>query len=226
MMKSRALLQLHAGFFTTSDAESRFLFLAHGVSGSEEEGIMLGLYFLLDPVMKCVIDAKFQAFADSSLISIMDAICEMVLGKEYREVKNLSLDNVAGYLGEKEGFPLEIYERLKVIEEVLEKTKRSCEMCPSWKDDHTSKEKILDWEKKSLEEQMEIVEHVLQEEVIPLIERDGGGVQVVNIVDGKEVYISYQGECATCFHSTGATLMFIQKTLRDRISPDIFVRPI
>jgi NifU-like protein len=54
---------------------------------------------------------------------------------------------------------------------------------------------------------------------------DAGGVTVVNLINDKELLISYQGACTSCYSSIGATLSYIQQVIRAKIHPDITVVP-
>ena len=77
----------------------------------------------------------------------------------------------------------------------------------------------------SLKKQFAVIEDVLAREVRPYIELDAGGIELINLVNGTEVLISYQGSCTSCHSATGATLSYIQQTLRAQVHPDLTVTP-
>ena len=54
---------------------------------------------------------------------------------------------------------------------------------------------------------------------------DGGNIQVLEVVDGEKVMVQYQGACGSCGSSLGATLSFIESTLRKEVFPELQVVP-
>jgi NifU-like protein len=81
------------------------------------------------------------------------------------------------------------------------------------------------WSELSQVKKLAVIEQVISQEVRPYIELDGGGVELVDLIEGREVIIAYQGNCTSCFSSTGATLSYIQQVLRAKISQDLVVVP-
>lgn len=81
------------------------------------------------------------------------------------------------------------------------------------------------WQKLSKEEKIEKIDHLLEEEIRPFIAEHGGGVDVIDLVNDKEVIISYEGACRNCPGAIGGTLSFIQQALQENLSSDLFVTP-
>jgi len=75
------------------------------------------------------------------------------------------------------------------------------------------------------DEQKEQIEIVLDEHIRPALMNDGGNVQVLDVTDGEKVLVQYQGACGSCGSSLGATLSFMESTLRKHIYNDINVVP-
>jgi len=48
---------------------------------------------------------------------------------------------------------------------------------------------------------------------------------VLKLREDREVIISYQGNCTSCYSAVGATLSYIQKVFRAQVHPDIVVIP-
>ena len=48
---------------------------------------------------------------------------------------------------------------------------------------------------------------------------------LIDLKETGELIISYQGACTSCHASTGSTLSAIQKILRARVHPSLFVTP-
>lgn len=66
------------------------------------------------------------------------------------------------------------------------------------------------------------IETVLNEEIIPILKNDGGGIEIVDI-RGYDLYFRLKGTCKTC-HSANNTIEYtIQKILRDRVGKEIKV---
>lgn len=59
----------------------------------------------------------------------------------------------------------------------------------------------------------------------PYIALDAGGIEVINLIEDKQVIIAYQGSCTSCYSSIGTTLSYIQQTLRAKVHPDLVVIP-
>jgi Fe-S cluster biogenesis protein NfuA len=63
---------------------------------------------------------------------------------------------------------------------------------------------------------------LLDDRVRPALAGDGGGLQVMGL-DGKTLFIKYQGACGSCPSSTSGTLMAIQNLLQSEIDEDLVV---
>jgi Fe-S cluster biogenesis protein NfuA len=71
-------------------------------------------------------------------------------------------------------------------------------------------------EPKNLQER---IQRVVDEEVLPLLQMDGGGVEVVGIEDGV-VRVRMHGTCSGCPASVQAVVMGVEQELRSRV-PEI-----
>ncbi|MBN2087230.1 NifU family protein [Candidatus Peregrinibacteria bacterium] len=87
----------------------------------------------------------------------------------------------------------------------------------------SKKAKKIDFEKLSLEEQIELVNKALEAEVYTAMAMHNGGLDIEDI-DGLTVYISYQGACVGCPMAATGTLMFVENTLQEKIDPRIRVK--
>jgi NifU-like protein len=75
------------------------------------------------------------------------------------------------------------------------------------------------------DEQKEQIEIVLDEHIRPALMNDGGNVMVLDVTDGEKVLVQYQGACGSCGSSLGATLSFMESTLRKHIYNELNVVP-
>ncbi len=68
------------------------------------------------------------------------------------------------------------------------------------------------------------VRKLLEEQIFPILQRDGGGLEIVSL-EGKNIFIRYHGACGSCPHSTMQTLFAIQNLVQQRIDPELKVIP-
>lgn len=226
------------GAFSLQDAESRDLHLAVGSEGTLQLGNRIDVYWLVDKTDGVIIDARFQAFGNTALIAAGEIGCELVIGKNYDQARRITADLIDTHARDKNdrsAFPQETYPHLNLAVDAIEKASISCQHIPLSQNysappvtGHAIE--VLEggypgFQTLTIKQQLAVVEEVLTKEVRPYIELDAGGVQVLNIIEGKEVIIVYQGACTSCHSSTGATLSYIQQILRAKVDPEIIVTP-
>jgi Fe-S cluster biogenesis protein NfuA len=66
------------------------------------------------------------------------------------------------------------------------------------------------------------INHLLDDRVRPALAGDGGGLQVMGL-EGKTLYIRYQGACGSCPSSSAGTLMAIQNLLQSEVDEELVV---
>jgi Fe-S cluster biogenesis protein NfuA len=69
---------------------------------------------------------------------------------------------------------------------------------------------------------MEEIQEVLEDEIIPYLEGDGGGLEIEGLVDDT-LQINYQGACGSCPASITGTLMSIEHLLKREVDEDLSV---
>ena len=79
--------------------------------------------------------------------------------------------------------------------------------------------------RKSLPEEIQKIEMILDRTIRPGLQGDGGDIEVVKYED-NQLFVSYQGACGTCPSSTTGTLMAIEGILRDEFNPEIEIIPV
>ena len=82
-----------------------------------------------------------------------------------------------------------------------------------------------EWDSLSHDEKLALIRAVVAEQVAPQLQRDGGGVDVLDLVKGNEVSIAYQGACASCPMALFGTLGFIQQVISTKIHSSLVVVP-
>jgi NifU-like protein len=68
-------------------------------------------------------------------------------------------------------------------------------------------------------ERITVIQEILNHEVRPLLQKDGGDLELVDI-DGTRVIIRMVGHCSGC-RASGMTTMWIQDKLQEIVDPDI-----
>ena len=69
------------------------------------------------------------------------------------------------------------------------------------------------------------IEAVIQEHILPFLQGDGGGLQIMGLVD-DELMIRYEGACGTCPASITGTLMAIENLLQVEVDESLTVTSI
>lgn len=67
-----------------------------------------------------------------------------------------------------------------------------------------------------------LVEEVLEYHILPFLAGDGGGLQIVGLVD-DQLMIRYEGACGTCPASMSGTLLAIENLLQVEVDPNLTV---
>lgn len=87
----------------------------------------------------------------------------------------------------------------------------------------------LDAQKKKAREtlppEIQKIEDILDRTVRPGLQSDGGNIEVLKL-EGKELFVKYEGACGTCPSSTTGILSAIEDILRNEFDPEIFVTPL
>jgi len=226
------------GFFQKEAAEARLMRLAHARAGTIEDGNVIEFFWLVDKDDGIIVDAKFQVFGQSVLIGASDAACEILVGKNYDQAKRLSVELIDKHLRDKSeepAFPPETYPHLNLVLEAIEAAAEQCTDLPladTYVAPPVPREigDVLEggypgWQELSLKQKLAVIEEVLNRDVRPYIALDAGGVEVLNLLNDRELIIAYQGSCTSCYSSVGATLSYIQQVLRAKVHPDLIVTP-
>ncbi len=222
---------LFVGYFLLKDATARNMRLVTGREG------MLCFYWLVDEADGIIADAKFQAFGPPALVGIGEIVSEMVLRKNYDQASRISADLIDQHVRDKKELPAFSKEAFTYLNQAISAIDRAVQQCLdipyAANHDETPIEYdfgeipggIPGWEEMPTEQKRKIIEEVLEKEIRPYVELDAGGVKMIAFNEEKEVVIAYEGSCTTCHSSTGSTLTAIQKILRARVHPSLFVTP-
>lgn len=83
-----------------------------------------------------------------------------------------------------------------------------------------------EWESLHHDERLALIRRVVEAEIAPYLHRDGGGVQIIDLINGSEVLLSYVGACASCHMALFGTLSFIQQILTTKVHSTLVARPV
>ena len=226
------------GVFEQEDAAVRGLHLARGTQGALTDGNWIEFYWLVDKTDGVIIDSRYQAFGNTALVGAAEVACELLVGKNYDQARRISADLIDKHVREKPdipSFPEETFAHINLVVDAIEMTAEQCAGLPL-ADTYVAPPitgheiKVIDggypgFLELPLKKKLAVIEDVLSREVRPYIELDAGGIELINITDNMIVVISYQGSCTSCHSATGATLSYIQQTLRAQVHPDLTVEP-
>ena len=234
-LKNRIMRPQNAGSFTSDISEDRYL--AYGSEGEICDGNFFAIYILIDKEDHLIVDAKYQAFGQTPLIGAAEKACDVLIGKNIHQARRLNASLIETSFkksSQKASFPKNCYEHINhvlsaidsALEELPVELVGAVELSTPL-ETQTSSEGISYPEFFSLskQEKLKIVQDVIDEDIAPYIALDDGGAEIKDIIGEKEVVLSYSGSCTTCYSAIGTTLTAIEKTLKDKIHPDIIVTP-
>jgi len=227
-----------AGMFTKTESEERGVRLAEGMEGRPEDGNSVRLYWLVDKEDGAIVDARFQVYGQSALIGAAEVACELLIGKNYDQARRITADLIDKQVRDRTdepAFPKETYPHLNLVLGAIENAAEQCTDLPL-PDTYVAPPVPMDigevleggypgWSELTLKQKLAVIEQVLDRDIRPYIALDAGGVQVLNLLNDKELIIAYQGSCTSCYSSIGTTLSYIQQIMRARVHPDIVVVP-
>ena len=99
------------------------------------------------------------------------------------------------------------------IQKILDKVNSACEVPAA---------KPKNYNEMTLVEKIKTIESVLEEDIRPKLNLDGGSVELVDL-DGKIVKVRLVGMCSGCAGAQGTLKNFIEKVIQEKVSPDLSV---
>lgn len=72
------------------------------------------------------------------------------------------------------------------------------------------------------DERIPMIQEVLDDHIMPFLASDGGGLEILALVDNR-LMIRYQGACGTCPASLTGTLMAIENLVQMEVDPELEV---
>ncbi|MCM2348822.1 MAG: NifU family protein [Bacteriovoracaceae bacterium] len=184
-------------------------------------------------------EAKFFTNVQGAPLAFLDALIELAHKRDYHSLPLLRLKEIEAYLRAKNSEPsfpndgIQLLRYYELIHALKNSISKKMAYLPK---DATENEKksptieeyrphsILLFNKEKMGEfvnletalKVEIVSDVLAAHVRPLLQRDGGDVECIHVMENLVVLI-FHGSCGTCGMSLTTTMDFIKKVLRTEL---------
>lgn len=241
-IESLAANPRHRGAFFTEDATSKDLAL---VTAKYKD---IKVYWLVDPQSDLIYDAKFFSYGGPVSMAMGEILCSLVRGMKLDTACDISVDEIESLLRDapetsatvqsKEtafaNLPMllatakEAYPSSKALALASAQLKQQADQNKLTR--KSSYENLTEadnaWLAKSKEAQLADIELVLTADIRPGLNSDGGDLHIVDLENGNKLTVKYQGACGSCGSSIGATLSFIEDTLRRQVYGGMQVVPV
>ncbi len=105
------------------------------------------------------------------------------------------------------------------LEDILKETRAQMEV-------EAAAKRELPFSERSTFQKMRLIENYFEAEIKPLLHKDGGDVEILDIRESAEstvVAIAYKGACMGCGSALTGTLNFIEQGLKDKVDESISV---
>ena len=66
------------------------------------------------------------------------------------------------------------------------------------------------------------VKNIIDTKVAPMMARDGGAIELLDIKDGR-VFVQLKGACIGCASSSGTLKFVVEKELQEAIHPELII---
>jgi NifU-like protein len=233
----------HRGAFFTEDATAKDLAL---VTAKYKD---IKVYWLVDPQTDLIYDAKFFSYGGPVSMAMGEILCSLVRGMKLDTACDTSVEEIDNLLRDEAGVPAtaqtpdvafanlpmlldtarETYPAAKALALAslhLRQQQAAGAAGPKRGAYETLTEADNAWLAKPKQQQLDEIELVLTSDIRPGLNMDGGDLQVLDIEDGKKLTVRYEGACGSCGSSVGATLAFIEDTLRRQLFGGMVVEPV
>lgn len=185
-------------------------------------------------------EARFITNVKGAALAFLDALVELSHKRDFHSLPLLRMKEIEAFLRDKNSIPsfpdegISLFRYYEVIHAFQQSIGKKNAYSNSFNDDQTERTPpsieeysphsflLFDYEKlgefRDLNESLKqrIVGDVLSYHVRPLLQRDGGDVECVHVLDNLVVVI-FHGSCGTCGMSLTTTMDFIKKVLRTEL---------
>ena len=223
-IESLAASPRHRGAFFTEDATAKDLAL---VTAKYKD---IKVYWLVDPQSDLIYDAKFFSYGGPVSMAMGEILSSLVRGMKVDTACETPIEEIEILLRDTEGpdankpataqpmdvafanLPMllatarESYPSAKGLALASQQLKQSSADLKPRASYESLTEADNAWLAKPKQEQLDMVELVLNNDIRPGLNMDGGDLQVLDLEEGRKLSVRYEGACGSCGSSVGATL--------------------
>jgi NifU-like protein len=236
----------HRGAFFTEDASTKDLALATAKFKD------IKVYWLIDPQTDLIYDAKFFSYGGPASVALGEMLCTLAKGMKVESATSFTIPQIEALLRDEAAVPAtaapaeEVFASLPpllhAVKEAYAPAKalalatiamkaKANEGSPSDGAPRKSAFEALteadkSWLAKPKDEQIAAIETIIDKDIRPGLNMDGGDMHIRDLEDGERLLIKWQGACGGCASSTGATLSYIEDSLRRQIFSGMQVIPV
>jgi NifU-like protein len=238
-IESLAASPRHRGAFFTEDATAKDLAL---VTAKYKD---IKVYWLVDPQSDLIYDAKFFSYGGPVSMAMGEILCSLVRGMKLETACETTIEEIENLLRDEPGVPAtaqpkeaafanlpmlldtarETYPSAKGLALASLQLKQATSVDPRRGGYESASEADAAWLAKPKQEQLDQIELVLNNDIRPGLNMDGGDLQILDLEEGSKLSVRYEGACGSCGSSVGATLSFIEDTLRRQLYGGMQVTP-
>ncbi|MDB5102545.1 MAG: NifU-like protein [Fibrobacteres bacterium] len=221
----------HRGAFFTEDASTKDLALATAKYKDVK------VYWLVDPQTDLIYDAKFFSYGGPSSVALGEMLCTLAKGMKVESACAITMTQIEKLLRDQADVPStaapaeeafgslphllenvqEVYTSAKALALATITMKASQNGQPRKSSFESLTEADNAWLAKPKEEQLQVIETIMDKDIRPGLNMDGGDLKIKDLEEGQRLMIKWQGACGGCASSTGATLSYIEDSLRRQV---------
>ncbi|MEO6094438.1 MAG: NifU family protein [Fibrobacteria bacterium] len=236
----------HRGAFFTEDASTKDLALATAKYKD------IKVYWLVDPQTDLIYDAKFFSYGGPTSVALGEMLCTLVKGMKVDSACSITVSQIekllrdeaevsatSGSADDAFGSLPHLLENVKevylsakalALATIAMKAQQNGKDGKDGKPRRSSFEALTEadtaWLAKPKEEQIKVIEAIIDKDVRPGLNMDGGDLVIKDLEDGQRLMIKWQGACGGCASSTGATLSYIEDSLRRQVFGGMQIVPV
>jgi NifU-like protein len=230
----------HRGAFFTEDASTKDLALATAKYKD------IKVYWLIDPQLDLIYDAKFFSYGGPASVALGEMLCTLAKGMKVESATAFTIPQIEALLRDDAATPAtaapaedvfaslppllgavkDAYAPAKALALATIAMKAKSDGSPRRSAFEALTEADKSWLAKPKDEQIAVIENLIDKEIRPGLNMDGGDLHIRDLEDGERLVIKWQGACGGCASSTGATLSYIEDSLRRQVFSGMQVIPV
>jgi len=230
----------HRGAFFTEDASTKDLALATAKYKD------IKVYWLIDPQSDLIYDAKFFSYGGPASVALGEMLCTLARGMKVESATAFTIPQIEALLRDDAATPAsaapaeevfaslppllsavkDAYAPAKALALATIAMKAKSDGAPRRSAFEALTEADKSWLAKPKEEQISAIETIIDKDIRPGLNMDGGDLHIRDLEDGERLLIKWQGACGGCASSTGATLSYIEDSLRRQVFSGMQVVPV